>query len=158
MSAPVSPDAAPATPGKAPVLAKVGSLNSLYSPAKSTKKIFSEKKVYNASSKIGSLDNIHHHASGGDKKIQSTKLDFNAGAHSKVGSLENLSHKPTVSKKVVLNQKLHFKETASPKVEDGARKKSTGSLAGKVGRTNERMAHAISAYRADVSKAAPPAE
>lgn len=44
------------------------------------------------SSKIGSLDNKDHKPGGGDKKIESQKVKFNAQA--KIGSKDNIKHKP----------------------------------------------------------------
>ncbi|KAJ3013201.1 hypothetical protein HKX48_005893 [Thoreauomyces humboldtii] len=47
-------------------------------------------------SKIGSLDNIHHRAGGGDKKIKDEKIPTAAlrRVSSRVGSLENIAHVP----------------------------------------------------------------
>ncbi|KAJ3159531.1 hypothetical protein HDU86_001540 [Geranomyces michiganensis] len=48
------------------------------------------------SSKVGSLDNIHHRPGGGTKRIYDEKLPLARlrGVSSKVGSLENISHVP----------------------------------------------------------------
>lgn len=49
---------------------------------------------WNAKSKIGSLENAHHKPKGGDKKIESVKLDFKEKAKPKIGSKDNLKHQP----------------------------------------------------------------
>lgn len=43
---------------------------------------------------MGSLENKSHRAGGGDKKIESRKLNFKDGAQPKVGSRDNIKHKP----------------------------------------------------------------
>lgn len=50
--------------------------------------------MWNAKSKIGSLENASHKPKGGDKKIESIKLDFKDKAKPKVGSKDNLKHQP----------------------------------------------------------------
>ncbi|TPX57311.1 hypothetical protein PhCBS80983_g03925 [Powellomyces hirtus] len=86
--------------GKSTVSSRVGSLENIHhTPTNSTKKIFSETKKYKVASKVGSLDNIHHHPSGGDKKIVSQKLDFTHGVKSRVGSLDNIAHVPATGDK-----------------------------------------------------------
>lgn len=45
-------------------------------------------------SKIGSLDNATYRPGGGDKKIESVKLDFKDKAKPKVGSKDNAKHMP----------------------------------------------------------------
>lgn len=49
---------------------------------------------WNAKSKVGSLENATHKPGGGDKKIESVKLDFKDKAKPKVASTVNISHKP----------------------------------------------------------------
>ena len=49
---------------------------------------------WEAKSKVGSLDNTTYKPGGGDKKIESIKLDFKEKAKSKVGSKDNLKHTP----------------------------------------------------------------
>lgn len=49
---------------------------------------------WNAKSKIGSLENAHHKPQGGDKKIESQKLDFKEKAKPKIGSKDNIKHVP----------------------------------------------------------------
>lgn len=56
--------------------------------------IESKKLAWNAKSKIGSLENATHKAGGGEKKIETVKLDFKAKASSKVGSKDNMKHTP----------------------------------------------------------------
>ena len=53
-----------------------------------------QKLQWNAKSKIGSLDNATHKPGGGDKKIETVKLDFKDKAKSKVGSKDNIKHTP----------------------------------------------------------------
>lgn len=55
--------------------------------------IESQKLKWSAQSKIGSLENKAHKAGGGEKKIESRKLNFKDSAQSKVGSRENMKHK-----------------------------------------------------------------
>jgi hypothetical protein len=52
------------------------------------------KLAWNAKSKVGSLDNATHKPGGGDKKIESVKLDFKDKAKPKIGSKENVKHQP----------------------------------------------------------------
>lgn len=49
---------------------------------------------WNAKSKIGSLQNTAYKPGGGDKKIETVKLDFKDKAKPKVGSTANITHKP----------------------------------------------------------------
>ena len=52
------------------------------------------KLAWNAKSKVGSLENATHKPGGGDKKIESVKLDFKEKAKPKIGSKENVKHQP----------------------------------------------------------------
>ncbi|TKR67445.1 hypothetical protein L596_023595 [Steinernema carpocapsae] len=100
-------------------------------------KIFSEKKTYSVTSKIGSLDNAKHVPGGGKVKIESVKTNFkdvakprvndkgapvikasdkkipiqklNWKAESKVGSLENAKHVPAGGNVKILNKKTEWK-------------------------------------------------
>lgn len=56
--------------------------------------ITQKKLQWNAKSKIGSLENATHKPGGGDKKIESVKLDFKDKAKPKVASTVNIAHKP----------------------------------------------------------------
>ena len=56
--------------------------------------IENRKLQWNASSKIGSLENAHHKPKGGDKKIETVKLDFKDKAKPKIGSKDNIKHQP----------------------------------------------------------------
>lgn len=56
--------------------------------------ITQKKLQWNAKSKIGSLENATHKPGGGDKKIESIKLDFKDKAKPKVASTVNITHKP----------------------------------------------------------------
>lgn len=52
------------------------------------------KLQWNAKPKVGSLDNTTYRPGGGEKKIESQKLDFKDKAKSKVGSKDNVKHMP----------------------------------------------------------------
>lgn len=52
------------------------------------------KLQWQAKPKVGSLDNAAYRPGGGDKKIESVKLDFKDKAKPKVGSKENVKHQP----------------------------------------------------------------
>lgn len=43
---------------------------------------------------MGSLDNKTHKPGGGDKKIETVKLDFKDKAKPKIGSKDNIKHTP----------------------------------------------------------------
>ncbi|KAJ3163567.1 hypothetical protein HDU86_000148 [Geranomyces michiganensis] len=74
------------------VSSKIGSLENIHhKPSGGDKKIFSEKAKYNVTSKVGSMENLHHTPGGGDKKVPTVKVDFAGRAKSKVGSLDNVS-------------------------------------------------------------------
>lgn len=69
------------------------------------------KLQWNAKSKVGSLDNATYKPGGGDKKIETVKLDFKDKAKPKVGSKENAKHVPgggTVKVKLVLKSYLQI--------------------------------------------------
>jgi microtubule-associated protein tau len=57
---------------------------------------------------VGSKENLSHQPKGGDKKIETVKLDFKEKASSKVGSLDNIAHQPAGGDKRI------FKESAAP--------------------------------------------
>lgn len=52
------------------------------------------KLQWTAKSKVGSLENATYKPGGGDKKIETVKLDFKEKAKPKVGSKENTKHVP----------------------------------------------------------------
>lgn len=52
------------------------------------------KLQWNAKPKVGSLENATYKPGGGDKKIETVKLDFKDKAKPKVGSKENAKHVP----------------------------------------------------------------
>lgn len=56
--------------------------------------IQSVKLQWNAKPKVGSLDNKTHKPGGGDKKIETVKLDFKDKAKPKIGSKDNIKHTP----------------------------------------------------------------
>lgn len=55
--------------------------------------ILTTKLEWNAKSKIGSLENATYKPGGGDKKIETVKLDFKDKAKPKVASTANITHK-----------------------------------------------------------------
>lgn len=57
-------------------------------------KIPQVKLQWNAKPKVGSLANATYKPGGGDKKIETVKLDFKDKAKPKVGSKENAKHVP----------------------------------------------------------------
>ncbi|PIO57889.1 Tau and MAP protein, tubulin-binding repeat protein [Teladorsagia circumcincta] len=63
-----------------------------YVPPVPEKKMISQKLVWNAQSKVGSLDNVKHKPAGGNVQILDQKLEWHAA--SKVGSMDNIKHKP----------------------------------------------------------------
>lgn len=81
--------------------------------------------------KVGSLENATHKPGGGEKKIQSVKLEFKEKAAPKVGSKDNVKHQPgggnvkvsqsesaekPSSAHRVETQKLEYKDKAASKV------------------------------------------
>jgi microtubule-associated protein tau len=54
----------------------------------------SVKLQWNAKPKVGSLENKTHKPGGGDKKIETVKLDFKDKAKPKIGSKDNIKHTP----------------------------------------------------------------
>lgn len=52
------------------------------------------KLQWNAKPKVGSLGNTTYKPGGGDKKIETVKLDFKDKAKPKVGSKDNAKHVP----------------------------------------------------------------
>ncbi|KAJ3181481.1 hypothetical protein HDU87_001090 [Geranomyces variabilis] len=114
-------------------------------------------RTANVSSRVGSLENIHHKPSGGEKKIFSEKVKY-SNVTSKIGSLENLHHAPGGGDKKVTTNKLDFAGRAKAKVgslDNIATPQKKGTLEADA-KANPRLAHAISAYKKK-EKAAPPA-
>lgn len=68
-------------------------------------------------SKVGSLDNANHKPGGGEKKIETVKLDFKDKAQPKIGSKDNIQHKPGGGNKPIESHKLNFKENAQPRIQ-----------------------------------------
>lgn len=70
---------------------------------------------WNAKPKVGSLENKTHKPGGGDKKIETVKLDFKDKAKPKIGSKDNIKHTPgggAVKVKYIiqrLNKKIMYK-------------------------------------------------
>ncbi|RWS29477.1 microtubule-associated protein tau-like protein [Leptotrombidium deliense] len=75
------------------VRSKIGSLQNVkHKPCGGEKKVVTQKLEWNAKSRVGSFENKSHKAGGGGVKVQNQKLDWKVT--SKVGSLENVKHKP----------------------------------------------------------------
>ncbi|XP_017128959.1 microtubule-associated protein tau isoform X3 [Drosophila elegans] len=73
---------------------RIEAKNDKYMPKGGEKKIVTTKLQWNAKSKIGSLENAAHKPGGGDKKIETLKMDFKDKAKPKVGSTSNVKHQP----------------------------------------------------------------
>ncbi|XP_070502931.1 transcription factor SPT20 homolog, partial [Chironomus tepperi] len=73
---------------------RIEAKNDTYTPRGGDKKIVSQKLQWNAKSKIGSLENAAHKPGGGDKRIVEIKTDFKEKAKPKVGSKDNLGYVP----------------------------------------------------------------
>ncbi|XP_039490420.1 microtubule-associated protein 4 isoform X3 [Drosophila santomea] len=73
---------------------RIEAKNDKYMPKGGEKKIVTTKLQWNAKSKIGSLENAAHKPGGGDKKIETLKMDFKDKAKPKVGSTANVKHQP----------------------------------------------------------------
>lgn len=67
------------------------------------------KLQWSAQSKIGSLENTGHKPRGGDKKIETIKLDFKERSRSKVGSKDHMGYVPGGGDVKV--SKLHVKKS-----------------------------------------------
>lgn len=67
------------------------------------------KLQWNAKSKVGSLENATHKPGGGDKKIETVKLDFKDKAKPKVGSKDNAKHVPGGGTIKVKNNMSHIR-------------------------------------------------
>ncbi|XP_058813934.1 microtubule-associated protein 4 isoform X2 [Topomyia yanbarensis] len=88
---------------------RIEAKNDAYVPKGGDKKIITNKLQWNARSKIGSLENTSHKPGGGDKKIETLKTDFKDRAKSKVGSKDNMSYQPGGGDVKIVNQKLDIK-------------------------------------------------
>ncbi|XP_058467848.1 microtubule-associated protein tau isoform X2 [Malaya genurostris] len=73
---------------------RIEAKNDAYVPKGGDKKIITTKLQWNARSKIGSLENTSHKPGGGDKKIETLKTDFKDRAKSKIGSKDNIGYQP----------------------------------------------------------------
>ncbi|KAI0207703.1 hypothetical protein LSAT2_007684 [Lamellibrachia satsuma] len=59
---------------------------------------------------------VLHKPGGGDKKIETHKLDFKAKAQSKIGSKDNVDHKAGGGTSKVFTEKLEFDKKAESKI------------------------------------------
>ncbi|KAK7602123.1 hypothetical protein V9T40_009564 [Parthenolecanium corni] len=85
---------------------RIEAKNENWVPPAAGKKITQVKLQWNAKSKIGSLENTSHRPGGGDKKIETVKLDFKDKAKPKVGSKDNMKHVPGGGAVKIEEQKL----------------------------------------------------
>ncbi|KAJ3211350.1 hypothetical protein HDU67_004584 [Dinochytrium kinnereticum] len=91
------------------------------SPAAGVSPVAKNNKYAHVKSKVGSLEshlfgqNLSHAPRGGDKKIYSTKLEFDKNAAPKVDA--RADHTPKGGDKKIFSQKLDFSEKAAPKVD-----------------------------------------
>ncbi|XP_044756679.1 microtubule-associated protein tau-like isoform X2 [Coccinella septempunctata] len=76
------------------VTPRIEAKNDKYIPKGGEKKIISQKLQWNAKPKVGSLDNASHKPVSSGKKIETIKLDFKEKAKPKVGSKDNMKHVP----------------------------------------------------------------
>ncbi|XP_043652280.1 microtubule-associated protein tau isoform X4 [Drosophila teissieri] len=88
---------------------RIEAKNDKYMPKGGEKKIVTTKLQWNAKSKIGSLENAAHKPGGGDKKIETLKMDFKDKAKPKVGSTANVKHQPGGGDIKIQTQKLEIK-------------------------------------------------
>ncbi|XP_037707556.1 basic proline-rich protein isoform X4 [Drosophila subpulchrella] len=88
---------------------RIEAKNDKYMPKGGEKKIVTTKLQWNAKSKIGSLENAAHKPGGGDKKIETLKMDFKDKAKPKVGSTSNVKHQPGGGDIKIQTQKLEIK-------------------------------------------------
>ncbi|KAF9409543.1 hypothetical protein HW555_011137, partial [Spodoptera exigua] len=88
--------------------------------------IVSTKLEWNAKSKVGSLQNTAYKPGGGDKKIETVKLDFKEKAKPKVASTVNITHKPGGGAVKIENQKLEFKAQSKVGSMDNVKHKPGG--------------------------------
>ncbi|KAF7268831.1 hypothetical protein GWI33_018175 [Rhynchophorus ferrugineus] len=94
--------------------------------ARSPRKIISQKLEWNAKSKIGSLENATYKPKGGDKKIETVKLDFKEKAKPKVGSKDNMKHQPGGGDVKIENKKLEVHATSKVGSMDNVKHKPSG--------------------------------
>lgn len=81
-------------------------------------KIFSQKlDMSKVSAKIGSFEKASHRPAGGQVKIESHKLTWNAQA--KIGSLDYANHKPAGGNVKIQNFKVDFSKRARPRTDTG---------------------------------------
>ena len=88
---------------------RVQALNKDYEKHGGDKKIVTTKLHWNAKSKIGSLENAEYKPGGGDIKIESIKLDFKEKAQPKIGSKDNITHAPGGGNVKIETKKLNIK-------------------------------------------------
>ncbi|CAG9766831.1 unnamed protein product [Ceutorhynchus assimilis] len=89
-------------------------------------RIISQKLEWNARSKIGSLENAAYKPKGGDKKIESVKLNFKDKAAPKVGSKDNIKHQPGGGDVKIENRKIELHASSKVGSMDNVKHKPTG--------------------------------
>ncbi|XP_045465490.1 translation initiation factor IF-2-like isoform X2 [Harmonia axyridis] len=90
------------------VTPRIEAKNDKYIPKGGEKKIISQKLQWNAKPKVGSLDNATHKPVSSGKKIETIKLDFKEKAKPKVGSKDNMKHTPGGGDIKIETKKLDF--------------------------------------------------
>ncbi|XP_034126762.1 microtubule-associated protein 2 isoform X4 [Drosophila guanche] len=88
---------------------RIEAKNDKYMPKGGEKKIVTTKLQWNAKSKIGSLENAAYKPGGGDKKIETLKMDFKDKAKPKVGSKDNVKYQPGGGDIKIQTQKVEIK-------------------------------------------------
>jgi len=83
------------------------SINIDYEPRGGDKKIESRKLSWNAEPKVDSLPRNTYAPGGGKKKIESKKLQWSSKA--RVGSLSNINYQPKCAQKKIFHEKLDIK-------------------------------------------------
>merc|ERR1712223_62498 len=79
-----------------------------HKPGGGDKKIESRKLEWNVTSKVGSTKNLKHRAGGGNVKIHDAKLEIKA--ESRIGSLANVGHRAGGGEKKIFDDKEHSRQ------------------------------------------------
>jgi len=109
---------------------RIGARNENYVKAGGDVKIQTVKLQWNAKPKIGSLDNANHKPGGGEKKIESRKLDFKDKAKSKVGSTVNIKHAPGGGNVKIFDDKDYLKQRGDSRLSKYASSKASSEGGG----------------------------
>ncbi|XP_015795648.1 microtubule-associated protein tau [Tetranychus urticae] len=100
------------------VRSKIGSLQNVkHRPSQGEKKVITQKLEWQAKPRIGSLDYVKHKPAGGEVKIENKKLEWKA--KSKIGSLDNVKHKPGGGQVNIFDEKYARSSTGGRSPSDG---------------------------------------